>query len=108
MWWTCNPPSGHSVIGVVELDLAAEDQSIAKTAVDDNMRQALSPFLGAPWGLVEALVVSLDADPAGISSRDENEIRGRQCESNRPPDRCVGQRLGTGGDIVNGERIFGR
>ncbi len=41
--------------------------------------------------LVEALVVSFDADLAGVLSRDENEIRGRQCETDRPPDRGVGQ-----------------
>jgi len=57
--------------------------------------------------LIEALVVSYDADLSRVSSRDENEIRGRQCETNRPLDRCVGQRIGTGGDVVNGERIFG-
>ena len=58
--------------------------------------------------LGEALVVSLDADFAGVSSRDKNGIRGRQGETDRPPDRGVGQRIGTSGDVVNGERVFGR
>src|SRR5215831_14971693 len=53
--------------------------------------------------LVETLVVSLDADFAGVLSRDENEIRGRQGQTDRPPDRGVGQRTGTGGDVVSAE-----
>src|SRR5215469_11796488 len=56
-----------------------------------------------PCCLVEALVVSLDADFAGVSSRDENEICGRQGECDRPPDRGVGQRIGAGGDVVSAE-----
>src|SRR5262249_46383158 len=67
-----------------------------------------SSEVGRPCCLVETLVVSLDADFAGVSSRDENEISGRQGESDRPPDRGVGQRIGAGGDIVSAERVFGR
>src|SRR5215475_15088067 len=62
-----------------------------------------SSKVGRPCLLVETLVVSLDANFAGVSSRDKNEICGRQGESNRPPDRSVGQRIGTGGDVVSAE-----
>src|SRR5215831_3941849 len=60
-----------------------------------------SSEVGRPCCLVEALVVPLGANFAGVSSRDENEICGCQGEGDRPPDRGVGQRIGTGGDIVS-------
>src|SRR5215475_15187161 len=62
-----------------------------------------SSEFGRPCCLVETLVVSLDAHFAGVSSRNKNEIRGRQGEGDRPPERSVGQRIGTGGDIVSAE-----
>src|SRR5262245_49708804 len=62
-----------------------------------------SSEFGRPHCLVETLVVSLDADFAGVSPRDKNEIGSRQGESDRPPDRGVGQRIGTGGDVVSAE-----
>src|SRR6516165_11098696 len=66
-----------------------------------------SSEFGRPCCLIETLVVSLDADFAGVSSRDENEICGRQGDRDRPPDSGVGQRIGTGGDVVSAERVFG-
>src|SRR5262249_57763427 len=54
-----------------------------------------SSEFGQPCCLVETLGVSLDANFAGVSSRDKNEIRGRQGEGDRPPDRAVGQRIRT-------------
>ena len=58
--------------------------------------------------LVESLVVTPDADFSRIPSRNEDEIRCRQCKTDWPPDRGVCQRFGSGGDVVNGERIIGR
>src|SRR5436305_756216 len=41
MWWTCNPPSGHSVTGMVELDLAAE-HPVDRCRIGQDERQPQS------------------------------------------------------------------
>jgi len=50
-------------------------------------------------------VVEAAGDP-GLIADDEDEIPGRQGESDWPPDRGVRQRIGTGGDVVSGRRAI--